>query len=263
MHRALSNLLATPVSGRLLLGLLAGLLLGTLLWVAPVQAQTPDDDMARTHFQSGRLYFDRGEYEAALHDFEAAYELSHRTPLLYNLYVTLENLGRFSEAAERLERYLAEDTALDAETRANYESRLANLRVRAAEQEEATTATPPSPSSGGMGGLGVAGIATLAVGGASLVVFAITGPMALAEDSAVGARCGEGAGRTCGESDVSTLRALTITADVTMVAGLVLAAAGGTMLAIDLSSSHGTEAAVAAVPVIAPGYAGIQIGGRL
>lgn len=227
-----------------------------------MQAQTPDDEMARTHFQSGRLYFDRGEYEAALRDFEAAYELSHRTPLLYNLYVTLENLGRFSEAAERLERYLAEDTALDAETRANYESRLANLRLRATEHDDAVEPTP-SASSGGMGPLGIAGITTLAVGGASLIVFAITGPMALAEDAAVGTRCGEGAGRTCGESDVSTLRALTTTADVTMIAGLVLAAAGGTMLAIDLSSSHAESPSVAAVPVIAPGYAGIQIGGRL
>ncbi|AKF03580.1 hypothetical protein DB32_000729 [Sandaracinus amylolyticus] len=251
--------------------MISGLVALTIATIAAsAHAQTPADEQARTHFESGRLYFERGEYDAALREFEAAYELSHRTQLLYNIYLTLERLGRPGDAADRLEAFVAASTELDAEARANFETRIANLRERAAElaredearaarERETTPITPPPDE--GIGTLGVIGIAGLAAGGASLLVFAITGGLAAAEDSSLADSCGENAGRTCTEDDVSTLRTLTTTADVTLAIGLVLAAAGGTLLAIDLATTE--EAPVAIAPMIGPSVAGVQIGGAL
>ncbi|UJR83949.1 hypothetical protein [Sandaracinus amylolyticus] len=252
---------------RLVISGLVALVIAT--FATSARAQTPSDEQARTHFESGRLYFERGEYDAALREFEAAYELSHRTQLLYNIYLTLERLGRPGDAADRLEAFVAASPELDDEARANFETRIANLRARAAElarEEEARAArereaTPVAPPEEGIGTLGMIGIGGLAAGGASLLAFAITGGLAAAEDSSLADSCGENAGRTCTEDDVSTLRTLTTTADVTLAIGLVLAAAGGTLLAIDLATTE--QAPVAIAPMIGPSVAGVQIGGAL
>ena len=228
----------------------------------------PGDDAARTHFESGRLHFERDEYTTALNEFEEAYELSGRVGLLYNIYLTLERLGRVGEAADRLEQFLRDDPSIEADRRTNLESRVIHLRARAAEEAAAAAreAEPPASSGGGLGPLGTAGIVTLAAGGASLIVFAIAGPLALTEDAAVSERCGETAGRFCTEEDVSTLRTLVALSDATMAIGLVLAAAGGTMLAIDLamgSSSSSEDRAVSLLPMLGPDHAGLVIGGVL
>src|SRR5690242_10205557 len=80
------------------------------LWcaVAPASAQpvAEDDERARVHFQAGSSHFDTGNYEAALQEFEAAYALSHRPALLYNIYLSHERLGNLEEAAGALRSYL-------------------------------------------------------------------------------------------------------------------------------------------------------------
>ena len=89
----------------------------------------------------------------------------------------------------RLEQYLREDAGIQAEQRATLEARLESLRERAARAAEPTPEPVPAPipqpeSSGGIGPLGIAGISTLAAGGVSLVIFAVTGGLALDEDAA-------------------------------------------------------------------------------
>lgn len=243
--------------------------LAVLRGPAVAAAQPAADDQARTHFESGRLYFDRGDYDASLREFEAAYDLSHRSGLLYNIYLSLERLGRLDEAAERLAAFLESDAETPAEQRANLETRLANIRERAAaarESEPAAPLAPPPPAAdGGLGTTGVIGLVSLAAGGASLVVAGITGVLAVGEDDDVSARCGEDAGRVCTEDDVSSLRTLVTVSDVTFAIGAVLAVAGGTLLVIDLvgdSDDSSTEHAWLA-PAFGPGQVGLQMGGAL
>ncbi|MFT5358585.1 MAG: tetratricopeptide (TPR) repeat protein [Polyangiales bacterium] len=78
-----------------------------LLMGAQAQAQAPNqDEQARTHFDSGNLHFDRGSYEEAKLEFEAAFRLSGRRALLYNVFISAERLGEFAEAVAYLEDYL-------------------------------------------------------------------------------------------------------------------------------------------------------------
>ncbi len=248
----------------------------SLFWVsswlcsglAVAQSAHGTDEQARTHFESGRLYFERGEYESALREFEAAYALSHRPGLLYNIMLTNERLGRYDEATARLEQYLRDDSSIEASQRSMLEIRLENLRARALRESEAEQSSPPlePPSEredGGLSTLGIVGISALGAGAASMIAFAISGGMALGEDSTLAERCGENAGRTCTEDDVSSLRAMTMAADVTLTVGLVLAAAGATLLVIDVvgAGSQGEEG-VSIMPLMGPHVAGGMFGGR-
>ncbi|MEZ4253043.1 MAG: hypothetical protein R3B99_32955 [Polyangiales bacterium] len=104
-----------------------------------------DDRRARVHFESGRQYFDEGEYERAVEEFTRAYELSGRPALLMNVASGLERLGRYAEAADRMQAYhdQAEDTVPTREVLAR---RIANLRERAASMELSARDTPPEAS---------------------------------------------------------------------------------------------------------------------
>ena len=267
MSRPNNTTLSSPLSRFLCVFALLSALCSSAAAQEEVAPQS--DDAARTHFESGRLHFERGEYDSALREFEEAYELSGRVGLLYNIYLSLERLGRLSEAADRLEQFLHDDPSIEAGRRANLESRMVHLRARA---QEAAAAEPdpdpvPTPSEsrgGGLHELGAAGVVTLATGGASLLVFAITGGLALAEDGAVSERCGAAAGTFCTDSDVSGLRTLVAISDATLAIGLILAAAGGTMLAIDLATGSVPEdRAVSLSPLLGPDFAGLTIGGAL
>lgn len=212
-------------------------------WIpALTLAQDDADARARVHFDSARVHFDEGEYEAARAEFQAAYELSHRDGLLYNLYLCEERLGHLPEAADFLERFLRTSEVPEAE-RPTLERRLGNLRERStAALPSATpeTAPAPAPSSGERDALLGAGIGTLAAGGAALIVTAILGGLAAAEDGRVASICGAGAGRVCTDAELQALGDLSIGADIALTAGLVLAAAGAG-LTIAGALSRGAE----------------------
>ena len=67
-----------------------------------------DDARARELFVLGQEAFDTARYEEALQRFRAAYALSHRSMLHYNIGLSLERLHRFAEARESYRAYLAE-----------------------------------------------------------------------------------------------------------------------------------------------------------
>lgn len=250
-------------------------LLSSFLFAAPRGALAQDaaasdaDARARTHFESGRLHFDEGDYEAALSEFTSAYELSHRDGLLFNLYLAHERLGHLVEAADHLERFLATDL-VPAEERDTLTRRLAHLRERiaagATEIDESDEAPPPptAPSSNEHPLL-VPGIVTLVAGGVGLVLFAGLGGAALGEDSSLASRCGSGAGRTCTEADVSTLRALSLGADVSLGIGAAAAVAGAVLLIVDATSggSASAEAHASVAPFVTSESVGVLVGGTL
>ncbi|MFO0684424.1 MAG: hypothetical protein U0234_20390 [Sandaracinus sp.] len=231
---------------------------------ALARAQSPDDEAAHTHFESGRLHFDEGDYDAALHEFQVAYELSHREGLRFNLYLVEERLNHLEEAATHLEAYLATDL-VSAEDRPTLERRLVNLRERiaAAEASQASTSSAPATSTApAEHPLFVPGIVTLAAGGAGLIVFAILGGLALSEDSRLASTCSP----NCARSDVDGLRTLSIGADVALSIGLVAAAAGAALLLVDAmtgTSSTSGSAALRITPFASADAGGLFVGGAL
>ena len=225
----------------------------------PVAAQDPPapsdlDTQARAHFQSASAYFETGDYEAAIREFRAAYELSRRPALLFNLYVTYERLGQLDRAVEHLERYLAEFP--EAENRAALELRLERLRARAREQ-----AATPAPSGGT--DLTVPAIVAFSAAGVGAALFGVFGAAALVEDDSLSAACGAGAGRTCTESQVSGLVAFTVLADVGWVLALAGAATGVVMLLLsspgEPSDEPSAESSAAVLPWASPEGAGLVL----
>lgn len=112
---------------------LTGATLASSLSMSTAVAQ---DDRARFHFQAGTSYYEAGDYEDALREFDRAYALSQRHQLLYNLSLCHQQLGNLDEAANFLERYLNQVEEIP--NRANLERRLENFRRRAAETETET-----------------------------------------------------------------------------------------------------------------------------
>ncbi len=202
--------------------------LGSGLAHPALAQESASDREARAHFEAARLHFDRGAYEEAQREFEAAYELSHRAELLYNLYLSAERLGDFDAAIGYLERYLSEG-APDDERRAHLTPRLDNLRERHARttpeepSHEVATETPPAsaPRATSSGDLLPAAIA-FGVAGAGLMTFAIVGGLALAEDDALAGSCGV----ACTPAQLDTLGTLTLVADIGWVTALVAAVTG-------------------------------------
>jgi tetratricopeptide (TPR) repeat protein len=202
-----------------------------LLGVATASAQTSDAD-AQTHFATGRGYFDSGDYDAAVREFERAYELSPRPSLLYDLYEAHERLGHAAKAANYLEQYLRLSELV--EERDALEVRLADLKQRLESGETAHTlpAWMPSPSSGAHRSQKparageppraserfVQAMAFFGVAGAGAVTFAVAGALALKEDQSLTRTCGH----ICTDHDVSGLRRRTMVADI----GLGLLAVG-------------------------------------
>lgn len=124
-----------------------------LVGISPgrVCAQGDGDQRARLHFESGASYYEAGEYEDALREFQHAYELSQRPQLFYNISLCYQNLGDLENAAGFLERYLRE--VAEIENRANLEIRLRNLRERL-EAQRASTGTGSGSAAGTESGTG-------------------------------------------------------------------------------------------------------------
>lgn len=112
----------------------AALLLLSSLPLSTASAQVGDQDRARLHFQAGASYYEAGDYEDALREFQRSYELSQKPELFYNLSLCYQQLGDLEQAASFLERYLAE--VADIPNRPNLERRLENFRERMARQAQ-------------------------------------------------------------------------------------------------------------------------------
>lgn len=115
------------------------LLISTLVLVATARAQQDkSDETARIHFKAGTSYYETGDYELALREFNRSYELSGRPELQYNISLTYEKLGDLEAATQALEKYL--NDAKDIPNRKTLELRLSNLNKRLEQQREAATA---------------------------------------------------------------------------------------------------------------------------
>lgn len=118
-----------------------GMLLGLL--AQPAHAQTPSgeeaqgqatmrdaelsDSQARSHYRVGETLYHEGRFADAAREFEQAYVLSRRPPLLYNAFVAYRDANDLPHAIVMLDEYLrvspeADDTPV-------LRSRLATMRA--------------------------------------------------------------------------------------------------------------------------------------
>jgi hypothetical protein len=106
------------------------LLLSLLAMSRPAAAEEPGAvASAREHFLRGVDLYQDGDYEAALADFEQAYELAPHWGLLYNIGRVRAELHAYPAAVEALERYLREGgREVPADRRGEVQREVARLR---------------------------------------------------------------------------------------------------------------------------------------
>jgi tetratricopeptide (TPR) repeat protein len=91
---------------------------------AQAPAATSDNvDIAKAHFNTGQAYYEHGRFVDAAHEFEEAYRLSGRAPLLYNMGKAYDGASDFADALDAYQRFL------DATPRDNPDRDFATKRV--------------------------------------------------------------------------------------------------------------------------------------
>jgi len=118
-------------------------LLGLGLALAPsAQAQTTPSssgvgdpvERARVHYERGLQLFNEENYDAALFEFERAYELAPSYKILYNMGRIQRQQNNYAAALRSYARYLKEGgTGIPPERKAEVEKEVAVLRPRTAE----------------------------------------------------------------------------------------------------------------------------------
>ena len=107
--------------------------------LSPLQRPSrPMREAAQTHYLSGARFFESGQYDAALVEFEAAFRLSGEADFLHNLSWTHEKAGRIKEAIEYAVRYQAAVPTGEDQDRAR-------RRVEFLKQRYSTTPAPTEP----------------------------------------------------------------------------------------------------------------------
>lgn len=110
------------------------ILLGLLLlpWTARGEASLPEQ--ARAHVEAGQAAFEAEEYERAITEFEAAYDILGDPMLIYNIGVCHERLEQRREAVEAYFRYISE--APDADNADEVRERIDRLQRERVEERD-------------------------------------------------------------------------------------------------------------------------------
>lgn len=135
--------------------LLVLILTGAVAGVAGAQTAAPsktDLDKAKAHFKAGEAFFSAGVFDRAINEYEAAYALTMRAPLLYNLGSAYRRLGEESgkledkrAALDFYEKYLASDPNGKVADEARRWVGVLRPEIEKLEAEE--KARPPAPPS--------------------------------------------------------------------------------------------------------------------
>jgi tetratricopeptide (TPR) repeat protein len=150
-----------------------GILAAVILLATAAFAQEPDEEIARRHFERGRLQYAAGNYAAALQEFLAARKVHPVGALDYNIARCYDRLEKPSEAITNYQQYLlSEDNPPDA---AQVRQRVEILKQRL---EMLRQHRPLPPEAEGGASLRIAGITVGAIGLACLVAGLATGVLA-------------------------------------------------------------------------------------
>lgn len=229
-------------------------------------AAAHDDLRAQASFRAGTAYYEAGDYESALGEFQTAYDLSQRPELLWNLYLCHERLAQWEDAASSLDAFL--QAGSPGYPREQVEARLAHLRERIARRgsgapdddtTEAETADPgplapagPPPPVDTTPVVAIVGFSIAAVG---LVGFGVLGALTLSEDAALTNECGT----HCTASRASMLDVYALGTDIS--AGVALAGAIVGVVGLVLAPSAPAAASARVVPSFGPSHASLTITG--
>ena len=96
--------------------------------------EDPDTEVARRHFNNGRAFYDKNEYEKALDEFTAARRVRPHPALDYNIARCLDRLEHYKEAVAAYESYAASNPP-----------DVVEIRTRIEQLKERLKAEPPKP----------------------------------------------------------------------------------------------------------------------
>jgi hypothetical protein len=234
---------------------------------------TNESELAHQKYIAGKQDYDEGNYESALRRFRDAYNLDcTKHDLLIIISAAYERKGDKKEALNALETYVARNpSAPDVGT---YQAKIDNLKkqIAATPPPAATRTTPPASTAPGPAAetqdhtpypwiVAGAGVAAIGIGIAVLV----TAPELPTGCNTGDSTCAKTAGET---DDVFKKRQEDAGKHVGQTLGGIVTIAGGGALVVGgllwhfLEPTGPKESTAAKVrPTIAPGYAGVALGG--
>jgi tetratricopeptide (TPR) repeat protein len=92
-----------------------------------------DIELAKAHFRTGQIYYERGRYPDAAHEFEEAFRLSGHGDLLYNMGKAYDGGGDPARALEAYRRFIV--AVPNSPDRAAVRQRIAELEQKIARLE--------------------------------------------------------------------------------------------------------------------------------
>jgi len=102
--------------------------------------------LAESHYEAGRSAYERGAWDVALIEFEAAFQLSREPDLLYNLSKTAEAAGALSESLRYARQYqAAKGTSISAKDADEVRGRIARLEALITSARSDSTSVQQSP----------------------------------------------------------------------------------------------------------------------
>ncbi|HWE27346.1 MAG TPA: tetratricopeptide repeat protein, partial [Polyangia bacterium] len=102
---------------------------------SPARAQTPRASSAKIQFDKGQTFFDMGQYERAIHEFEIGYRLQPLPLFLFDIANVARVAGLNDKAIEYFRKYLQATQGADeadAPERGEARRRLAELKSQPA-----------------------------------------------------------------------------------------------------------------------------------
>src|SRR5687767_12643301 len=89
--------------------IVVGLLIPLFARAQGAQGGGGDDlDLAKAHFKTGEIYYEKARFPDAAREFEEAYRLSKRPELLYNMGKSYDGAGDAARALTAYRRFLAQ-----------------------------------------------------------------------------------------------------------------------------------------------------------
>ncbi|MFK7984740.1 MAG: tetratricopeptide repeat protein [Sandaracinaceae bacterium] len=229
------------------------------------------DARARELYLRGDRAYAEGRYEESIELFREAHELSGRAQLMFNLANAYERAGRVEEAIAALRAYAPSAPAYDEDTIAR---RIRALELRLEEQQQAAPEPEPTPApataplpdpepvaseGGGGGGLLAAGLVLLGLGVAGGGVGL---GLALAKQDATSELemlCMNGLCNASAEDVLDRESSMALGADISFGVAGALGLAGLILTIAGAASGDDEEAAVAVLPLVAPGVGGLHV----
>lgn len=80
---------------------------GNVTPISPPDLVNPIIDIAKAHFQTAELYYNRGEYALAIKEWKECYALSKEADILFNIAKSYEKLGKLIQAMSAYQDYLS------------------------------------------------------------------------------------------------------------------------------------------------------------